>query len=672
MTPLETSLRRLAASLDDAALEALASKGLLRRAQKDRERAVPVNVLGEEAGVLRVQVGDATVALPGSGPAAARCSCPAGGICQHILGTVLFLRQPTAEALTEAATPAPSCEAGLLLLTREQLEQWAGKAAFRAGCDLAARSGFEVERKHGLQVRLSALNLECHFVAGGGLDGAIVSGSRHDPRAVVAAAVIALQRAAGQAWQFPSHDGALEAAAGAPRTRAEVLAACQALLTEALSVGLARLSTAHQQRWATLAVSALGVQLPRLALAVRGLADEAALAIARDARASLARLLQRMAHVHALCAALASGGDHPRPDLVGQHRTRYDEVGSLDLVGVAAWPWRTASGYEGLTLLFWDAAAKRWNSWSESRPKHQLADFNPVARYTQFGPWEGAASPRQLASSSFRLLNARRNSGFRLSSSSKSRVLVTGATPPCPVGLPVITEWQRLAEHLARHRNTGLKEADPLDAVVALRPVTWGGRAFDPVQQVFNWLLLDATGTPLLLKLAFDDLSEPAIRFLESVPLETLSDAVAIGRAQITPHGLQFQPHSLHRPQAGITHLALDQPQPAAPSSNASTPVEEDELVASDDEGEAQTPPCPAVVKLLNEVDDALLAWAESGLDGSSGLRSERVRQLAAPAQRLGLNLLGAHVSALGSRAPDATALLRCAYVGQLHRQGQI
>ena len=35
MTPLESKLRRLAASLDAAALEALASKGLLRRAQKD-------------------------------------------------------------------------------------------------------------------------------------------------------------------------------------------------------------------------------------------------------------------------------------------------------------------------------------------------------------------------------------------------------------------------------------------------------------------------------------------------------------------------------------------------------------------------------------------------------------------------------------------------------------
>ena len=40
MSALESKLRRLAASLDAAALEALANKGLLRRAQKDLERGI--------------------------------------------------------------------------------------------------------------------------------------------------------------------------------------------------------------------------------------------------------------------------------------------------------------------------------------------------------------------------------------------------------------------------------------------------------------------------------------------------------------------------------------------------------------------------------------------------------------------------------------------------------
>src|SRR5256885_11823639 len=84
--------------------------------------------------------------------------------------------------------------------------------------------------------------------------------------------------------------------------------------------GLSRLSIANQQRWATLAVSALGVNLPRLALLLRGIGDESALVLSRDARSDVARMFGRMAQAHALCTALGEGGKNPRPALVGLHR----------------------------------------------------------------------------------------------------------------------------------------------------------------------------------------------------------------------------------------------------------------------------------------------------------------------------------------------------------------
>ena len=58
----------LAASLDAAALEALASKGLLRRAQKDLERGCRRAIAGERDSTLRLRVGDFEVTLPESGP----------------------------------------------------------------------------------------------------------------------------------------------------------------------------------------------------------------------------------------------------------------------------------------------------------------------------------------------------------------------------------------------------------------------------------------------------------------------------------------------------------------------------------------------------------------------------------------------------------------------------
>lgn len=674
MTPLEANLRRLVAALDDTALAALASQGLLRRAYKDHERGQEEQLLGEADGRLQVRVGDFTVSLPSSGPAAARCSCPAAGICQHILGAVLFLKTSPAEAEQTVPVPAAGDDAEWLAFSPAQLETWAGRPAFRAGVAIAAGEAgeaAEIDRVNGLRVRCPALNRECHFVAGGGLEGVIVTAGRHDPRALVVAAVIALQRAAGVPWELTAPTEVLAASAGAPRSRAEVLWNAGALLAEMLAAGLARVSPAMQQRWATLAVSALGVQLPRLALAARGLADEVALAVTRDARADLGRLLQRMAHTQALVAALRAGGENPRADLVGQHRTRYDEVGHLQLHGVAAWPWRTASGYEGLTLLFWDPAAGRWNTWSEARPRHQQDGFNPFSRFSQPGPWEGAASPQQVAGSAFRLLRARRNPVFRLSGSTRSRALVTAPSLGVPAGLAPADRWAELPARLARQRSRGLREGDPLAAVVALQPHRWGAVAFDPVTQLLRWPVADLDGVPAELRLAFSDLTEPAIRTLEMLSPAATWGATVIGRAELIAGKLILQPFSLLRPGKPPLHLAFAQagataasPGPAASPGQASADPELDPVEPDEDSTEPLTS-----FRLLDELEDQLLALAERGVPNGSGPVFDRLSQLGHAAAQLGLTTLAGQLRRLVAKPDSPEWLLRAIWTGRLHRE---
>ncbi len=673
MTPLESKLRRLAASLDAAALEALASKGLLRRAQKDLERGIETSITSETGALLRLRIGEFEVTLPESGPATASCSCPAAGVCQHILTSVLFLQQAPPENAQEQlpgvsvadTTITPDQE--LMAITPEQLERWAGKAAFKAGLKLASQTTIEIARERAVRIRFPMLNSEVHFIPGGGLDGMIISGGKSDGRQLAVAAVIGFQRSQGTEWAVPADVMALEAADGAPRKRTEVLLACRSLLEETLANGLSRLAKTNQQRWATLAVSALGVNLPRLALLLRGIGDEAALVVARDARSDLARMFGRMAQAHALGTALENGGDNPRPDLVGLHRTRYDEVGHLDLIGAAAWPWRTASGYEGLTVLFWDPSAKSWHSWTESRPRHQLADFKPTARYTQPGPWEGAESPRQLARSSFRLMNARRNPGNRLSSSSKSRVLVTGKAKLIEQGVAAIDDWAQLQQQSNAHTAVGLKETNPLDFVFALKPSAWGEHHYDAVSQVFVWVLADTQQRPLLLEVGFDEFTEPAIELLEQVPVDSLQGAIVIGRVQRTPRGLSLLPYSIHRQTGEVVQLCLDNLD-SATAKATSAALETDEAFEEEEEAESAAVFSPVISRALDEVDDSLLALAEAGLAALNPLRIERVRQIAPRTERLGLRGLASGLANIIAQ-PDSGTVLRCSYLSQLHRR---
>ncbi len=80
MSGFRQQLLALLARFDEDGFVALANRGLLRRAQKDLEK-LPVDVAEETADALTVAVGEYRIRFDARGPAHARCSCPATGVC---------------------------------------------------------------------------------------------------------------------------------------------------------------------------------------------------------------------------------------------------------------------------------------------------------------------------------------------------------------------------------------------------------------------------------------------------------------------------------------------------------------------------------------------------------------------------------------------------------------
>src|SRR5262245_62175028 len=112
----ESAIRATHAALTLETLEALSNKGLVRRAQKDLERegAGAVEFSGEQ---LTVTIGAFKVGLVEAGPAKASCSCPAAGVCQHILAACLHLMQ---------SAPAAGPSDALARVAGERVrEEWA-------------------------------------------------------------------------------------------------------------------------------------------------------------------------------------------------------------------------------------------------------------------------------------------------------------------------------------------------------------------------------------------------------------------------------------------------------------------------------------------------------------------------------------------------------------------
>ena len=135
-------IAELVSGFDDASWEALASKGLLRRARKEIEKLTDIVIAGETVDALQINVPPVVVTMPISGPAKATCTCPAPGICQHILMAGLHLQTFASETVqAKQRTTEASIRDEISHITLDQVKAWVGSADFRAGVTLFERNG---------------------------------------------------------------------------------------------------------------------------------------------------------------------------------------------------------------------------------------------------------------------------------------------------------------------------------------------------------------------------------------------------------------------------------------------------------------------------------------------------------------------------------------------------
>ena len=605
------------AAIDDDTLAALANKGLVRRALKDIEKAAP-KLVGADDQSVSLEVEGCTIRL--TDPLSkSTCTC-ASGVCRHILGSIIFLRESAvAPSSADAAvavpepggdsSPAPGLAVAeeLLALDEQALQQWASKPLLKRAALVLAR-GYELEEAPILLVRLPAQNVTVRLL--GAAPEAMIC-SCHAPGACEhkVAAVLAYQsHKSGKAVQVPQ--AILKASAGAPRSRDEVRNAVATLMREMVVLGLSRVSSITQQRLRTLATSAHGVDLPRLERMLKALADEVTLTLARNAQASSASLLLQASRIAALCAAL----DRPTPSLVGEHRSLYMPVaGTLDLVGLGARRWRTRSGYHGLTVFFWEPLAQCWTAWTDARPIG-AAGFDPIARFEEDGPWPGCSNPRQAAKSSWRLSGAYRNGAGRITSRANTRGIGSGRSNP-EAG-PLVQDFSEFAALAKRAFAPGLTDHRSHADLVLLAPAHWFDAQYDPVTQEVTRFIADANNRSIPLILRHSPETDEGLTTLQRI--DGTSVRAVLGSLRIGGRGLFIEPITLWT-EAEPIHLTLDGAiVSAAPSADSSVQMEDDpENAEQSDEEDSMAiqPVTSSIGQLLAQIEGELLAIAEGGVE---------------------------------------------------------
>lgn len=580
MSNLRVALVAQLQRFDDEAFVALANRGLLRRAQKELEKQ-SATVVDETAEALTLAFGEHRVRFDARGPAHAQCSCPASGVCQHILAAAISLQglvqSPPAEpgqAAQLLVDQQAELQADLMRLDAAELTKHAGKAGYRWAWqfvqDLDPEHGLQISGERHLRLSFSHPRIGFRYL-GGGLASLIADAELSQIEKYRVAAVLAYQRAHGaeltpaeavgaarprNAALDLGRDHALaETSQDAQHTSRERLrASARQLFGECVALGLAHLSRGIQERYATLAVWAQGAEYHRLALLLRRIADHVELLLERAGGADEHVLLDELSLAHGLVCALdqAAATQASPAHLIGRARSRYEEGSALELLGLGASAWRSPAGYVGLTLLFWSPADAAFFSCSDARPEGQRG-FDPIARYKAAGPWSGLGAPAQATGRRLVLSGVQINAAGRLSAAdSTSATLGPGLAAEAFAGqLQPWANWSSALQQRAQARQSLLAEPQPMKDWVVLKPTRFGKPAFDSTRQTLVWPLFDDEDRRLDAELPFDKYNQHAMQRIEQLrDDELVPGTLVVGRLQPGAGGVTLAPLSLVRARA--------------------------------------------------------------------------------------------------------------------------
>jgi SWIM zinc finger len=683
MSSLRETLELQLARFDDDAFASLANRGLLRRARKDLEKETP-EIVEESSTRIVIGFGGQRIEFDSRGPTEARCTCPTRSGCQHILAAAIALASlaPKATGAVPEGTITPGDKdlrqpliQALLGLTPQALRKHSGKAGYRWAWqfvqDLDIENDLTLAGERNIIITFRHPPVTFRYM-GGSVDALLSDADVKQVAKYRVAAVLAFQRASGQMLEQPEETTSSTASlnlgkdhapdergsAALSEQRARLLAAVHQLARECVTLGLAHASSGIHERFATLAVWAQGAQLYRLALLLRRIADHVDMLLERAGGADEQRLFDELTLAYALASALETAAEEGKSPatLVGRARTEYEEVGPLELLGLGTSAWRSASGYLGLTMLFWSPSQQTFLSCTDARPEMQR--FDPVARYKAAGPWSGLGAPAVATGRKIMLTGAMLSAGGRISASEKTHATLMPANATSFIAaLKVCSRWTELTLERSARRRSLLAEPQPLKDWVVLRPKSLRRPEFDAARQTLRWALLDDQENVLNAEVPFDTYTAPVIERLEL--FEPGGEVLVVARLRGGSSDLVAEPLSVVDSAASGAAAPVDSLyfDPAPKTGMVGKLLAK--LRRRADSAEAASTRISPIPKLLTEVKRCLALQAERGLAGDSATAA--LDQLRGRLKRL----VAAGFSAFGgaSDADAAIELLQAHYL---------
>lgn len=355
----------------------------------------------------------------------------------------------------------------------------------------------------------------------------------------------------------------------------------------------------------------------------------------RRATADPGALLLDLALFHTVTERLTTSienGDEVPLWLAGVARSEYTRCGVIELVSLGAHPWETASGYSGVSGVFYNTTHNRFFELGGGRPDRSL---NPLQVYKSQIGWIGGHTLETMSGQRVTVSDALVNAKGRLSTSSRTSAALSGYWTPDQLAK---ADWDgSMPVQASRLRG--------IDSTrwASLKLDKTGPAVFDEITQRLVWPVYSA-GQDVVVTIRWTALNAGMVEAVEQ--LASHKPSHIIGRLWVERGQIHLSPISaVVRDHLRV--LGFDQPVRKAPNLN-----------------EGNRPDLTGGVnRSLERIGSRLLHLAERGVDESvSGLLTE----IGEDASARGFGLIG---RLLGDVTVSPSArLLRAAHVVDEHR----
>jgi hypothetical protein len=556
---LKTAIEFWVSNLSDDYIIGWANRGLFRRGSKLADRT-PETTLEIHVDHIIGHLDSYHQRIDGPGFKHLHCDCPVLGVCHHLTGFLLALRNGlrTREKpyRTEEACEDHKGACPWLILDPEKREQMLGKAAIRRAHKMLIQ-GIPVQITED-DIGLTALIREkvsytVRIPRISGLDGALCS-CKADRCVHQAIAVLAACRDRGIfklediSWESINPD------------QKQVIEQVESWLRSFLAQGIGKIAKSHIEQGESLATLAKQVDMPKIASQLDGINQWLKDERARISHVNPDKLRFQVARITAHLNALETS-PLPQPflHLAGAHTRSYSIVHDLALIGVGAEAWESVTGYCGFTLYFYSSDRREWYRHSQTKPLAYAKEngWRPDEAFEQMRWCEG---PPYRSISGCRILIERGwvSDDLRLSSRDGTRIREPVLLDEGD-NLPIFSKFSSLAKAYVQFMSEASFLGDPfMPAIVT--SYHYGKPAFDPFGQTWSQTITDREGYPLHLHLDTRPYAERAIKALEKLNLSGKTESLLFGMVSQYEGELTMRPISFSRGAPfGWEHLTMVQ-----------------------------------------------------------------------------------------------------------------